>query len=56
MLERQKVKQVIFTIPEEASIKEEYEVEDRAEKAASRRPQRMRNPPKWHGDSVIMIE
>jgi len=38
MLERQKVKQVVFTIPEEASIKEEYEVEDGVKKAASRRP------------------
>jgi hypothetical protein len=54
--ERQKVKQVVFTIPEEASIEEEYEVEDGVEKVVSRRPQRMRNPPKWHGDSVITIE
>ena len=36
--EKQKVKQVVFTIPKEASIKEEYEVEDRVVKAASRRP------------------
>ena len=56
MQERQKVKQVVFTILEEASIEEEYEVEDGVEKVVSRRPQRMRNPPKWHGDSVITIE
>ena len=56
MQEKQKVKQVVFTIPEEASIEEECEVEDGVVKPASSRPQRMRNPPKWHGDSVITIE
>jgi predicted secreted protein len=56
MQEKQKVKQVVFTIPEEASIEEECEMEDGVVKVASRRPQRMRNPPKWHGDSVITIE
>ena len=56
MQERQKVKQVVFTILEEASIEEEYEVEDGVKKVVSRRPQQMRNPPKWHGDSVITIE
>ena len=45
MQEKQKVKQVVFTIPEEASIKEEYEVEDGVVKAASSWPQRTRNPP-----------
>jgi hypothetical protein len=39
MQERQKVKQAVFTILEEASIKEEYEVEDGVEKVVSRRPQ-----------------
>jgi hypothetical protein len=56
MQEKQKVKQDVFTIPEEASIEEECEVEDRVIKPASSRPQRMRNPPKWYSDFVIMIE
>ena len=43
-------------ILEEASIEEECEVEDGVVKAASRRPQRIRKPPKWYSDSVIMIE
>ena len=56
MQEKQKVKQVVFTIPEEASIEEECEMEDGVVKVASRRPQQMRNPPKWHSNSVITIE
>jgi hypothetical protein len=38
MQEKQKVKQDVFTIPEEASIEEECEVEDGVIKLASSRP------------------
>ncbi|KAF2804281.1 uncharacterized protein BDZ99DRAFT_525876 [Mytilinidion resinicola] len=56
MQQKQKAKTVVFTIPEEPSAEQECEGEDGVVKATSGRPQRMRNPPKWHDDSVVVIE
>ena len=56
MQQMQKAKQVIFNIPEEATIEEEYEVEDGVVKPASSRPQRERRTPSRYNDSIIIIE
>src|SRR6266567_4186867 len=53
MQERQKNKEVIFTIPNKLTAKEIYEVEDGVVKIASGRPQRVRKLPQHLKDSVI---
>ncbi|KAF2802745.1 uncharacterized protein BDZ99DRAFT_199391 [Mytilinidion resinicola] len=54
--QRQKARQVVFTIPEEPTGQQNHEVEEWVAKSASGRPQRIRNTPKRYDDSVIMIE
>ena len=54
--ERQKVKKVVFTIPNKPTAKEIYKVEDGVVKTASGRPQRVRKLPQHLKDSVITID
>ncbi|KAF2805357.1 uncharacterized protein BDZ99DRAFT_480734 [Mytilinidion resinicola] len=54
--QRQKARQVVFTIPKEPTGQQNHEVEEWVAKSASGRPQRIRNTPKRYDDSVIMIE
>ncbi|KAF2802629.1 uncharacterized protein BDZ99DRAFT_503812 [Mytilinidion resinicola] len=54
--QRQKARQVVFTIPEEPTGQQNHEVEEGVVKSTSGRPQRIRNTPKRYDDSVIMIE
>ena len=56
MQQKQKLKKIIFTIPEEPTIEQVREVEDGVVKSASGRPQRVRKPPQHLKDSVIVIE
>lgn len=56
MQERQKVKKVVFTIPNKLTTKEIYKVEDGVVKIASSRPQRVRKLPQHLKDSVITID
>ena len=56
MQQKQKLKKVVFTIPEEPTIEQVREVEDGVVKSASGRPQRVRKPPQHLKDSVIVIE
>ncbi|KAF2809139.1 uncharacterized protein BDZ99DRAFT_463945 [Mytilinidion resinicola] len=56
MQQRQKVKKVVFTIPEEPTVEQNCGVEDGVAKSASGRPQRLSITPKRYANSIITIE
>ena len=56
MQKRQQIKKVVFTVPNELTAEEIYQVEDGVVKTASGRPQRVRKLPQHLKDSVIIID